>query len=108
MQLELEGIQRNKKPAVLLNIDLEEALDSVWKDGLLYKLHNIGITGSLLSIIQVFVSNRLSLIKIGNYHSNNFPIHIGLTQGSVLSPTLFILIINDFIDAITHSIQVCE
>ena len=68
-------------------------------DGLLYKLRNIGMTGNLLSIIQAFLSNRLSFIKIGNYHSNNFPIHIGLPQGSVLSPILFILFINDFIDA---------
>ena len=68
-------------------------------DGLLYKLQNIGITGNLLSIIQAFLSNRLSFLKIGNYHSNNFPIHIGLPQGSVLSPILFILFINDFIDA---------
>ena len=98
MQLELEDIQRNKKPTVLLNIDLEKAFDSVWIDGLLYKLQNIGITGNLLSIIQAFLSNRLSFLKIGNCHSNNFPIHIGLPQGSVLSPTLFILFINDCID----------
>ena len=98
MQLELEDIQRNKKPAVLLNIDREKAFDSVWIDGLLYKLQNIGITGNLPSIIKAFLSNRLSCIKIGNYHSNNFPIHIGLPQSSVLSPSLFILFNNDFID----------
>ena len=57
MQLELEDIQRDKKPAVLLNIDLEKAFDSVWIDGVLYKLQNIGITGKLLSIIQAFLSN---------------------------------------------------
>ena len=33
-QLELEKIQRNKKPAVLLNIDLEKTFDSVWTDSL--------------------------------------------------------------------------
>ena len=98
MQIELEDIRRNKKPAVLLNIDLDEAFDSVWIDGFLYKLQNIGITGNLLSIIQAFLSNKLSCIKIGSYHSNSFPIHIGSPQGSVLSPTLFILFINDFID----------
>ena len=97
-QLELEDIQRNKKPAVLLKIDLEKTFDSVWIDGFLYKLQNIGKTGNLLSIILAFLSNRLSFIKIGNYHSNNFPIHVDLPQGSVLSPTFFILFINDFID----------
>ena len=45
MQLELEDVQRNKKPAALLKIDLEKAFDSVWIDGLLYKLQNSGITG---------------------------------------------------------------
>ena len=98
VQLELEDIQRNKKPAVLLNIDLEKAFDRVWIDGLLYKRRIIGKTGNLLSIIQAFLSNRLSFIKMGNYHSNNSPIHIGLPQGSVLSPTIFILFNNDFLD----------
>ena len=98
MQLELEDVQRNEKPAALLKIDLEKAFDSGWIDGLLYKLQNSGITVCLLNIIQAFLSNRLSFIKIGNYRSNDFPIHIGLPQGSVLSPTLFILFINDFID----------
>ena len=99
MQLELEDVQRNKKPAVLLNIDLEKAFDSVCVDGFSYKLQNIGITGKFLSNLQVFLINRLSIIKIGNYHSNNFPIHIGLLLGSVLSPTLFNLFIKNFIHA---------
>ena len=99
MQLELEDIQRNKKPAGLLNIDVEKAFEIVWLYGLLHKLQNNGITRKLLSIIQAFRTSRLSFIKIGNYHSNNFPIHIGLPQGSVFSPTMFILFINDFIDA---------
>ena len=99
MQLELEDIQRDKKPLVSVNIDLEKASDSVWIDGLLLKLQNIGKTEKLLSILQAFLSNRLSFTKIGNYHSNNFPIHIGLPQGSVLAPTFFILFIKEFIDA---------
>ena len=98
-QLELEDAQRNKKQAVFLIIDLEKAFDSVWIDGLLYKLQYIGKARFLLSIIQVFLSNILSFIKIGNYRSNEFPIHIGLPQGSVHSPTFFILFKKDFIDA---------
>ena len=99
MQLELEVLQRNEKPAVLHIIDLEKAFNNVWIDCLLYKFQNIGKTGNLLSIIQAFHSNRLSFIKTRDYYSNNFPIHIGLPQSSALSPTLFILFLIDFIDA---------
>ena len=44
-----------------------------------------------------FSSNRLSFINNGNNHSNNFPILIGLAQGSVLSPTFFIRSMKYFI-----------
>ena len=107
-QLELEDFQRNKKPAVFLNIDLQKAFDIFWRDGFLYKLQNIGITRTLHSIIQALFSNRLSFLKIGNYHSNNSPIHIGLPQGSLISPTLFILFINDFIDAYPFRIKFAD
>ena len=98
MRLELED-SGERKPAVLLNEDFEKTFDSVWIDGLLFKLQNIALTGKMLCIIHVFRSNRLSFIKIGNYHSNKFPIQIASPQGSALSPTSFILFINDFIDA---------
>ena len=51
------------------------------------------------SLIQTFLSNRLTFKKIGNYHSNNVPIPFGLSKGSVISPTLFILFTKDFIEA---------
>ena len=98
MHLELGDIQRNKIPSVLLNIDLDKAFDNVWIENLLYKFQNIGIPGKMLSFIQIFLRNRIPFINIGNHHSNNPPTHIGLPQGSVFSPTCFLLFINDFID----------
>ena len=80
-------------------MDIEKAFDIVWIDSHMDKLQNIGITTKLLSNIQAFLTNTLSFLKIGNYHSNNFPIHIVLPQGSVLSPTSIILLSNDIINA---------
>ena len=41
-----------------LFIDLEKAFDSVWKQGLIVKLYNIGITGNMLKIINTFLINK--------------------------------------------------
>ena len=100
LQLEVEEVLQSKKAAALLNIDLEKAFDSVWNHGLMVKLHEAGISGKLYKIIVTFLRCRQSFIKIGNYNSNLFSIETGLPQGSVLSPTLFILFINDFIGSI--------
>ena len=83
-QLELENFQRNKKPAVLLKVDLEKDFDSAWIDGLLYKLQNIGLTRHLLSTIQVFLNHRLLFINIGNYQPNKFPIYVVLPASKAL------------------------
>ena len=101
MQLEIEEILKTKTCAALLNIDLEKAFDSVWVDGLLVKLNQVGITGRMFNIIKSFLLSRESYIKVGNYNSPTFKIQTGLPQGSVLSPTLFILFINDFIGSLS-------
>lgn len=33
--------------------------------------------------------------ELNNMHSDNFPITIGMPQGSVLAPTLFLIFINE-------------
>ena len=80
MHIEFEDIQRNKKPAVLLNMDLEKAFDSVWIDGLLYKLQNIGIAGRLLGIIQAFLSN----VQIIFHKVWKLSFHLILTADDIL------------------------
>ena len=40
LHLNLEHSRITKKPIALLNIDLKKAFDSVWIDGLLYKLRH--------------------------------------------------------------------
>ena len=101
MQLEIEEVLRTKTCGALLNIDLEKAFDSVWVDGLLLKLNQVGITGRMFNIIKSFLLSRESFIKVGNFNSPPFRIESGLPQGSVLSPTLFILFINDFIGTLS-------
>ena len=39
-------------------LDISKAFDEVWHDGLLFKLKNYGISGSLFTVIKDFLSSR--------------------------------------------------
>lgn len=77
-------------------IDLEKAFDLVWRNGLLYKLRKTyGIKGRMYKWIQDFLSDRTLQVKVGEEQSSVYHIENGTPQGSVISPLLFILMIND-------------
>ena len=92
-----DGNKRKMKTAGLF-IDLQKAFDSVWVEGLLYKLHEIGIRGRLLSTLKSYLLNRKLEVNVNNYTTAELPCSIGVPQGSVLSPLLFTLYVSDMLN----------
>ena len=80
----LENAKRSRLPTALLNIDLEKALDSVWVDGLLFKLLEHNISSKMNQIIKSFLKTRVASIELNGYQSPKFQIDIGVPQGRVL------------------------
>ena len=64
---------------------------------LLAKLPAYGFTPSLCNLISSYLSCRSLSVVVDGATSSTFQISSGIPQGSVLSPTLFLLFINNLL-----------
>lgn len=76
----------------------------MWKEGLLIKLNKIGVGGKIFNWIKCFLCGRKIQVRIGTDVSNQYTVENGTPQGSVISPLLFIIMINDIFGEIPEDI----
>lgn len=68
-------------------LDIAQAFDRVWHEGLLFKLQFLPTP--LYLTIKSFLSNRTFAVRCEDEISISHPIIAGVPQGSILSPTLY-------------------
>ena len=83
-------------------MNISKAFDKVWHKALIFKLISFGFYPSLCNFISDFLSGRSIAAVVDGHRSDFIAINSGVFQGSVLSPTLFLIFINDLL-SITSS-----
>lgn len=86
-------LHENKK-CIAVFLDLAKAFDTVSHEKLLLKLENIGIRGNVLSVFASYLSGRIQYVKIRNTLSQGQTVKMGIPQGTIIAPLLFIIYMN--------------
>ena len=82
-------------------LDISEAFDKVWHDGLLFKLKTYGVEGDLLLLLKNYLINRKQRVVLNGQTYEWRKINSGIPQGSVLGLLLLLIYINYLPDGIT-------
>lgn len=96
-----------QKVLIAAFLDIEKAYDMTWRAGLLKKLYGIGLRGNLPIFIANIIQDRSFAVKLtqSNVISDTFILENGIAQGSVLAPTLFIIMINDILSSVPQCLR---
>ena len=74
--------------------DLQKAFDSVEYPVLLRRLFEVGVNGKAWRLFKNWYEGAKCQVRLGGALSEAFEIKRGVKQGSILSPTLFVLIMD--------------
>ena len=86
----------NKKSVTTaISLDVEKAFDAIWQQGLLYKIANLNLPQCFYRTLSSFLTERQIKVRSENHLSRTVWLNAGTPQGSVLSPVLYLLYVND-------------
>ena len=74
-------------------VDLEKAFDRVPRKVIWWALRTVGVDEWIVRVIQSMYDGPISKIRVNDSYSDDISVKVGVHQGSVLSPLLFIIVL---------------
>ena len=90
----IENAYNDKKVCSAVFLDVSQAFDKVWHEGLIFKLKS-QLPKSFCKFLESYLSNRYFRVKYDDEYSSLNEIKAGVPQGSILGPTLYLLYTSD-------------
>ena len=91
-QLQEKYLAANKR-LYMAFVDLEKAFDRVPRKVIWWALRKLGVEEWIVRLVQGMYANARSRVRVGEGYSEEFEVKVGVHQGSVLSPLLFIIVL---------------
>jgi hypothetical protein len=87
-----EKFLAKKKDLWMAFVDLEKAFDRVPREVVWWALRTLGVDEWLVTVIKAMYADTSTMVKLKGMVSKGFGVKVGVHQGSVLSPLLFIIV----------------
>ena len=97
----MEWYREQKKDLHMVFIDLEKAYDKIPRNIMWWALKKHKVPTKCVTLIKDMYNKVVASVRTTNGDTSDFPINIGLHQGSALSPYIFALVM----DEVTRGIQ---
>ena len=78
-----------------VSLDVEKAFDAAWHDAIRYKLHVANVPVRLVRLVSSFLTDRTISVRVNGELSRPVSLGAGTPQGSVMSPLLYLVYVND-------------
>jgi hypothetical protein len=92
-----------RKPLFIATLDARKAFDVCRHDILRMKLHQINVSGGVWGLVDGMYTNAMECVRWMGQDSDIFSTQQGVKQGSIISPMLYKLYINNLLDTLQRN-----